>query len=340
MNQGSSSALVRDAEWLAHRYDAAADAVHLCHAPRSRHASGPFLTDEYLAGAPVRPVPFGSAVADAPPGRLNFIFHSAFCASTLLTRAFDAPGVAMGLSEPVILNDVVGFRRRGGDPRAVARLLNGAMALLARPFAPGEMVVVKPSNILNPLAGPMLQLRREARAVLLYAPLPIFLASVARKGMWCRLWVREHLEGLITDQALDLGFTARDYFRQTDLQVAAVGWLAQHALFAALAAGSEAGRVVTLDSEALLAEPKRAIEGLLRHYGGTADQAIMGRMASGPAFARHSKTGQPFSATERRREQEDSAAAHGDEIAKVAEWAAAVAANAGVPMTLPRPLLE
>jgi hypothetical protein len=213
------------------------------------------------------------------------------------------------------------------------------MTLLARPFAPGEMVLVKPSNILNPLAAAMLQLRREARAVLLYAPLPIFLASVARKGMWCRLWVREHLEGLITDQALDLGFTARDHFRQTDLQVAAVGWLAQHALFAALAGSSEPGRVVTLDSETLLAEPRRALEALTRHYGAAADQATLDLMAAGPAFGRHSKSGQPFSAVERRREQEVSAEAHGDEIAKVAEWAAAVAVNAGVPMTLPRPLL-
>jgi hypothetical protein len=339
MNDGSSSTRLRDAEWLAHRYDAAADAVHLQHVPRSRHSEIPFLTDDYLAGGPVQSVPFGGAVAEAPPGRLHFIFHSAFCASTLLTRALDVPGLAMGLSEPVILNDAVGFRRRGGDPRAVARLLSGSMTLLARPFAPDEMVVVKPSNILNPLAAAMLRLRPDARAVLLYAPLPIFLASVARKGMWCRLWAREHLEGLLTDQAVDLGFTARDHFRQTDLQVAAVGWLAQHALFAALAAAVEPGRVVTLDSETLLAEPRRVLEALSRHYGAAPDRATLDMMAAGPAFSRHSKFGQSFNAAERVREQQAAAEAHGDEIANVVEWAGAVAANAGVSLTLPRPLL-
>jgi hypothetical protein len=339
MNDGSSSTPVRDAEWLAHRYDAAADAVHLRRVPRARHSEIPFLTDEYLGSEPVQPVPFGSAVAQAPPGRLHFIFHSAFCASTLLTRALDVPGLAMGLSEPVILNDVVGFRRRGGDPRAVARLLGGSMTLLARPFAPGEMVVVKPSNILNPLAAAMLQLRRDARAVLLYAPLPVFLASVARKGMWCRLWAREHLEGLLTDGAVDLGFTPHDHFRQTDLQVAAVGWLAQHALFAALAAAVEPGRVATLDSETLLAEPRSVLEALTRHYGARLDDPAIDAIATGPAFTRHSKFGQAFDAAARARESQAAAEAHHEEIAKVTEWAAAVAANAGVPMTLPRPLL-
>ena len=50
----------------------------------------------------------------------------------MLARALDLPGVAMGLSEPVILNDVVGFRRRGAAPRDVARLADAATAA-ARP---------------------------------------------------------------------------------------------------------------------------------------------------------------------------------------------------------------
>lgn len=340
MNEGSSSAIVRDAEWLAHRFDAASDSVHFRHVARGRHSEGPFLTDEYLGAGPVQPIPFNSAVADAPPGELNLIFHSAFCASTLLARAFDAPGLAMGLSEPVILNDIVGFRRRGGDPRTVARLLGGSMALLARPFGPGEIVVVKPSNVVNPLAGAMLRLRPEARAVLLYAPLTVFLTSVARKGMWCRLWVRELLEGLITDRAVDLGFDARDHFRQTDLQVAAVGWLAQHALFANLAATFKSARVRTLDSETLLARPRQALVALASHYGSRPDQATVDRMTSGPAFTRHSKFGQAFTADQRAREQGATAEVHSDEIAKVGEWTGAVAANAGISMALPHPLLE
>src|SRR3546814_7774236 len=66
-------------------------------------------------------------------------------------------------------------------------------------------------------------LRPDTKALLLHAPLPEFLLSVARKGLWCRLWARELLEGLIRENLVDLGFETRDYFRLSDLQVAEIG---------------------------------------------------------------------------------------------------------------------
>lgn len=335
----NATAVLRDAEWLAHRYDAAADRVQLRHIVRARHANGPFLTDEYLGSdgeATILPM---AAILDAPvPAAPHFIFHSAFCASTLLVRAFDAPGLAMGLSEPVILNDVVGVRRRGAAPRDVARALDGSLRLLARPFGPGEAVVVKPSNVANPLIPAMLRLWPDARAVLLHAPLEEFLASVARKGMWCRLWARELLAGLLADGAIDLGFSPDDYFRQTDLQVAAVGWLAQHMLFARLLASDDGRRLVSLDSATIFADPARTMTGLGGHFGLAADAGRIAAIADGPAFARHSKFGGTFTASDRERERAEAAMAHGEEIAKVAEWAGIVASNAGIALTLARPL--
>src|SRR3546814_9032762 len=100
---------------------------------------------------------------------------------------------------------------------------------------------------------PMMALRPDTKALLLHAPLPEFLLSVARKGLWCRLWARELLEGLIRENLVDLGFETRDYFRLSDLQVAAVGWLAQQRLFVALA-NRFPDRVRTLDSERLRSE--------------------------------------------------------------------------------------
>src|SRR3546814_19475341 len=103
------------------------------------------------------------------------------------THALDQSAVAAGRSEPVLLNAMVGWRRRGAAPRDHGRVMDGALAMLARSFAPDEAVIVKPSDSFNPLARGALQLRPEARALLLYSPLRAFLLSVARKGMWCRL---------------------------------------------------------------------------------------------------------------------------------------------------------
>jgi hypothetical protein len=131
-----------------------------------------------------------------------------------------------------------------------------------------------------------------------------------------------------------LGFTPQDYLGQTDLQVAAMGWLAQHALFARMAA-QFGPRVATLDSEVLLARPAAAMAALCSLFEVPLDVAAV---VAGPAFTQNSKEGGAFSA-EARLAERAAEAVHADEIEKVSVWAEAVAKAAGVPLDLPRPLI-
>jgi hypothetical protein len=245
----------------------------------------------------------------------------------------------MGLKEPVILNDMVGWKRRGADPRKLAPVLDSVLSLLARPFGSGESVVVKPSNILNALAPGILHLRPQSNAVLLYAPLQTYLRSVAKKGMWCRLWVRELIFGQLQDGIVDLGFEPEDYLRLTDLQVAAVGWLAQHALFAATAERYGPARVRTLDSFTLLSRREEVLAGLSAHFRLNLGAADIMAILAGPAFNTHSKFGAAFNEEARAAEHRAAAEAHSEEIEKVTLWAEAVAANAGISLDLTAPLV-
>lgn len=334
--------VARDAVWLAHRYDPDHDAIHFRYVPRDVHRSVTFITDDHLqpAGDPVvlRRRDVVAAKPQAAP--LHFIFHSAYCCSTLLARAFDVEGMAMGLKEPVILNDLVGWRRRGAQPRQMAEVLGHSLAALARPFGDGEAVIIKPSNAVNGLARAMMAMRPGSQALLLHAPLPNYLRSIARKEMWGRLWVRELLIGLLKDGLIDLGFTDEQYLGLTDLQVAAVGWLAQHALFQRLVEEFGRERIATLDSERLLAEPQTVMAALLSHFGLDSDPASLEAIVNGPAFTRHSKSGEAFGSTLRQAEQQDAAAIHRDEIDKVEQWAQVVASTFGIPMTLGASLLD
>lgn len=330
------SAILDDAEWLAHRYDPSHDAFHFRRVSRVARTEVPFLTDEYL-GTEEAPVILRRSdclpTASAP---IHFLFHSAYCASTMLAQALDQPGVATSLSEPVLLNDMVGWRRRGADPREHGRVMDGALALLARGFQPNEAVVVKPSNIFNPLARGALMLRPRARAILLHAPLRPFLLSVARKGMWCRLWCRELLESYLADGYVGLGFEPRDYFRQSDLQVAAVGWLTQQQAFAALLDWAPE-RIASLDSETLTKAPVAAVAAAMDHYAIRGDRVAI---ADHPALGRNSKSGAPFAAGDRQRDLASAEAAYGEEIEQVVRWAEVVAERAGIPLALQQPLLR
>ena len=164
------AAIARDPAWLANRYDESRDLIHFVRLTREEHRAVTFITDEYIRADAPRLVLGRSDVAAAagPPAPLHFIFHSAYCCSTVLARAVDIEGVSMGLKEPLILNDMVGWRRRGADPRLLGAILDDVLTLLARPFAPGEAVVVKPSNVLNSIAPAML----GAAAAVQSAPAP------------------------------------------------------------------------------------------------------------------------------------------------------------------------
>lgn len=331
------AAIVRDPLWLPDRYDPEHDAIHFKRLTRADHDRATFLTDEYLpAGAAKVVVARGEAMAARPgAGPVHYIFHSAYCCSTLLARAFDAPGAAMGLKEPVFLNDLVGWKHRGATPEALAAVLDDGLTLLARRFGAGEAVLIKPSNVVNGLAASMLTVRPDSRAVLLHAPLRTYLGSIARKGMWGRLWVRDLLIKQLRDGNAWPGMSVDDFLGQTDLQAGAIGWLAQHALFTRLAAKFP-GRVRTLDSEVLMANPATAIKALTTLFRIELD---VKSIVSGPAFTRHSKFGTAFSGAARDDAAVDGASLHADEIDKVAVWGEAVAASRGLSLTLPEPLI-
>ena len=331
----SAADIVADPEWLAHRYDEQADAFQYRRVTRSRHAEVGFATDEYLGTEP-NPVVIGREEAagllreQAP---IHFIFHSAYCASTMLVRALDVPGSAMGISEPVILNDMVGWRGRGAEVQMQARVMDNVFGQLSRPWSAGEAVILKPSNVYNSLALGALGLRPNAKALLLHAPLDAFLLSIARKGMWCRLWARELLEILLGQGMIDLGFEPRDFLRQTDLQVAGVGWLAQQMQFHRIAKHFGPDRVASLDSETLTGNPAASVAKAAAHFGLSKRDAA--DYADHPAIGRNSKSGAGFERGERQLDQARAREVYGDEIEKVAEWIRVVGERRGVPLDLP-----
>ncbi len=331
----SAARTVADPEWLAHRYDEQQDCFQYRHVTRARHAEVGFATDDYL-GKEDRPVVIMREEAAAALGAqapIHFIIHSAFCASTMLVRALDVPGSAMGISEPVILNDMVGWRKRGAEITRHAKVMDDVLGQLSRPWGEGEAVVVKPSNVFNGLSMGALALRPGSKALLLYAPIDEFLLSVARKGMWCRLWARELLEGLLQEGMVNLGFEPRDYLRQTDLQVAAVGWLAQHVQFHRIAQQFGKDRVAALDSETLTRDPPAIIARVAGHFDLQERSATA--YAGHPAVDRNSKSGTSFERGERQLDQLRAREIYGDEIDKVAEWIRVVGERQGISLDLP-----
>lgn len=327
----TDATILGEAEWLPHRYDETRDSFRFLHLPRDVQRNATFLTDEYLEGTDkATPIPFAQIDRKAlPAGPIHFVFHSAYCCSTLVARMFDAPGHAMGLKEPVVLNDIVGWRRRGADPQRVAGVLDTALALLGRPLGDDKAVVVKPSCVVNSLAPAIMGLRPDARAILLYAPIEDFLSSIAVKGLWGRRWVRQALWGQIQDGVMTERFSAEEMFEFTDLQVAGLGWLLHHQIYDKMIQRFGADRLKLCDSNTLLEDPARTVERSFAHFGLEPPIEEVDAIAAGPAFTQNSKDRSSYSRSDREEQIAATKAANSDEIAKVSEWVRVIARNAG-----------
>ena len=241
----------------------------------------------------------------------------------------------MGLKEPVLLNDMEGWLSRGAQLSAWKPALKDMLSLLARPLEGQETIIAKPSSLINVIAPQIMAARPDAQALFLFAPLKDFLGSIARKGMWGRLWVRELMIKQLRHDKINLGIQDEGYLGLTDLQAAAVGWLAQHAIFQDLYERLGPRRLLCLDSVSLMQNPQKSLEKLFDHFELKVPTELLQEIVAGPVFNTHSKTNEEFDRNSREADRNAGEQLHADEIEKVHVWAQAVADNAGITIDLP-----
>ncbi len=216
-----------------------------------------FLSDEHFADNfqkvthPAAAI--ASHVAEARQAPIHFIFHTAFCCSTLMLKAIDIPGRTLGLKEPDILINLANRFIRSDDQGNGERL-DLVLHLLARPFEAGESIIVKPTNFANRLAMPVLEARPDSRAVLLYSDVRPLLRSILKRGMWGRIWGRRLFRSAAGWASLHFGFSEEDTFVLTDLQALGLGWLMQMHHFSEVA-HQMGDRVIMIDSADFLEGP-------------------------------------------------------------------------------------
>lgn len=320
-----------DADWLPHRIDPDARRVEFLRVPPSAYREPGFLADFRPAGSDdTASLAFEEVAAlDPEAGALHFIFHTAFCRSTLLARALNIEGASVGLAEPGIIASLANFIQAGGE-RVQPGLTRSVLRLLARRQPGAEAVFVKPTNHANRLIPALLAAKPDSRAIFMTNGLEPFLASVARKGLMGRRWARSLFLELQAYAPVDFGLDPREMFLAGDLQVAGLAWLLGQNHFASILAGPEGPRLAVLDGDRFNAERARTLGAVLAFVGVEADDARIEATAGGPVFETHAKLGERYESNE--------VAVRGgeaEEIAQVSRWIGLIAEQMGpaVPLT-------
>ena len=336
MSAPTARDVVSDPEWLPHTFDASGTSLTFVRVPRSARGDLMFLSDEHFAGnfeklaLPVSEVTAEAERAERAP--IHFIFHTSFCCSTLLAKALEVPGISATLQEPDVLINLANRLIRNDDS-ANREKLELVLRLLERLAAPGETVIVKPTNFGNRLLDIVLASRPDSRAVLLYSDVDTFLRSLLKRGMFGRIFGRKLFNQLGGWSPIDLGYGPDQLLEQTDVQIAALAWLMQIQHFDAVARAFGPERLMVLDSATLLADPAAAVDKVQALFGLGLDRAQVEAIASGPIFSRHSKFAErEYDAEAREREHEATSEAHAEELGMVVQWVETVAAQMGLPL--------
>ena len=320
------SRILEDPEWLPHTFNADGDQIMFLRVQAERRRVAPFLCAEWLSDCSRIALPWEAV--NAVSQRLSvvpihFIFHTAFCGSTLLVRVLDAARVASGLVEPAILLNLH-FRLSLSHDEAEQARLRVSLKLLGRPLKAAEAVVAKPSCMANPIAPLMLQNSPSSRAVLLSSDLRTFLLAVAKRGPQGLAWGRRVFESCLENLPMEVGYTRQELARLNGLQVSALAWIARRALFEDMLIRFGPERILQVSSGQLFDDPVRAAQRAASFFGLEFDASSLKALAESNALYTHSKeTGRRFDLDARAKQQQMLSSTFGTQADAVVEWAEA-----------------
>jgi len=242
-SRSREQALVRDLvanpDFLAYRFDFATESVGFLPITRDeiRRVSS-LRKDSIDPNRQLIEVPLAELVdlANAPRQALldnppRFIFHTAYCASTFLSRCLDVDGVSIGLREPQLLLDAANAKRLQWQSQSTGLgyrdLPTLALALLGKHANASEKLIIKPINSVNNIIPELLGLCSSSKALLLYTDARNFALSTLKKGEGGKQTVRSMFDLLRCDFPQLSNLQLTHTIHMTDLRVIMTLWRLQ-----------------------------------------------------------------------------------------------------------------
>lgn len=230
--------LIDDPSYLAYKLDFATESIEFLPLGEGALTKATWLSRQSLGlntsslSVPlidvVKAVNSQSASTRKPP---RFIFHTAYCASTYLSRCLAVEGVTVSLREPQLLLDAANAKRlqwRSKTSNLDFRHLPAlALRLLQKHAEPHETLIIKPINSVNNIVAELLAACGPTKALMLYTDARNFLLSTLNKGEEAKQRQRGMFDLLRCDfpHLSQLGLS--DAIHLSDLKVSLTLWRLQ-----------------------------------------------------------------------------------------------------------------
>mgnify|MGYP005840562005 CR=1 FL=1 len=331
MTEAAIAALRRSPEWVPHSLDPAGDRWLAVRLSGAQLRAVSFL-DARMLGPQTQaqwlPLSVALDAADGlQPCRPAMLFHVGHCGSTLLARLLgELPGL-VALREPAALRTLAEWDaspEHWWDEAAFLARRDALLALWARPWQPGQRVLLKASSFASDLAEGLLVGADTPPALLLLVAPEVYLATIlAQDGN--RAEAAALAPARLRRLHARLGLPAFRLAAMREGERIAAAWATEAAALAA-AATSAGPRAMLLDFDGFLAGPAAKLARAAAHLGADCPPAQAEALASGPLMARYSKGPEHgYSPDLRARLLAQARAMHGGEIAAGLAWLEAAA---------------
>ncbi len=263
------------------------------------------------------------SLAEKPP---RFIFHTAFCSSTFLSRCLEVEGATVSLREPQLLLDAANAKRlkwrSGTTGLGYQDFPKLALLLLQKHAGPGEKLILKPINSVNNIASELMELSPSARSLMLFTDARNFVLSTLKKGEQSKYSVRAMFDLTRCDFPHLANLRLTDTIHMTDLKVILTLWRLQIAQAQqALQQYSPKNRMASIYGERLIEEPLQILLLANRYLDlGIPEEKITRIANSDSRFDDAKNAGQRFSIEKRNQAYQKIIDFYGSELDKGLQW--------------------
>jgi hypothetical protein len=203
----------------------------------------------------------------APWRPTAFIFHTAFCGSTLMSQTLAAAYSCLPLREPDALGNLMYLlRSKTASDADKAAWLERVLRVLSRRFDNGAPVVIKANDYANAMLRDLLHARPDAPVLFMYTPLADFVAGCLKANNR-KAWIRDRC-GIVKTVGRDvLPLPGELRISEADYPLmAAVYWSYNIAAYLQALADNGA-RLRALEFSDMLAAPETTIAATARYFG-------------------------------------------------------------------------
>jgi len=327
---GLAESLGRSPELFPYVLDVGKDTLSLIRLTRSDYEKASFLDGRILTPRTIgRTLPWRQVAVSIEAAKLaqscSFVFHIGHVGSTLLSRLLGAHHGVFALREPQILRLFAQIR---SEPETQARVwsdddfhqrLDGCLKLLSRTFDANQKALVKATSFVSELAAPILAGPAQPRALMMFVSPESYLATILG-GPNSRQESKVLTPGRLRRLNRRVG---REAWRLASLgegEAIALGWACEMSALAK-AARSAGDRVLRLDFDRFLDEPKTHLAAAFHHLDIDATERDVQAILDGPDMQRYSKAPEhAYDAVLRRSVLDEARATHAAEIARGLAW--------------------